>query len=151
MTHAASVGRSLRQIVALVVTAVLTLSLSAVITVTSANQAAASCSASPFGGTWRSSDDRLSRIDIWQGDDCHLYARAWSTCKYNASRDCSWGNRRMGDSPSRNFQFVNYSWNNASEVLQLRLQDRSHISVWDHTDYNNGKKVSITVWMYKSR
>ncbi|MEV5974306.1 hypothetical protein [Streptomyces sp. NPDC051921] len=56
----------------------------------------------------------------------------------------------MGDSPDPNFQFVTYNWSNASEVLQLRMQDRTHISVWDHTDFNDGDKESFTVRMTKS-
>ncbi|MEU1518401.1 hypothetical protein ABZ490_40725 [Streptomyces sp. NPDC005811] len=106
----------LRQIMAVLLTAALTLSLSMVLTVTSTKEAAASCSANRFNGTWRSSDARLKRIDVWQGEDCHLYA----------------------------------NWSNADEVLQLRMQDWYHISVWDSTDYHSGKKVSFTVAMYKS-
>ncbi|MFD9307659.1 hypothetical protein ACFWCB_34110 [Streptomyces sp. NPDC060048] len=150
MTQVSSARIPLRQIMAVLLTAVLTLSLSVVLTVTSTKEAAASCSANRFNGTWRSSDARLKRIDVWQGEDCHLYARAWSVCKNDSSRICSWGNRRMGDSPEPNFQFVGYNWNNADEVLHLRMQDRSHISVWDSTDYHSGKKVSFTVTMYKS-
>ncbi|MFG3349563.1 hypothetical protein ACGF1Z_31455 [Streptomyces sp. NPDC048018] len=150
MSHTSTAGRPLRQIMALLMTAALTLSLSAVLTVTSATKAAASCVANRFDGTWRSSDDRLSRIDVWQGEDCHLYARAWSTCEQDSSRDCSWGKRKMGESPDPNFQFFYYNWSNADEVLQLRMKDRTHISVWDHTDYHNGKKTSITVPMHKS-
>ncbi|MFB7866162.1 MULTISPECIES: hypothetical protein [unclassified Streptomyces] len=150
MSYASSVGRPLRQIMALLVTAALTLSLSAVITVTSAKEAAASCSADRFNGKWRSSDSRLKRIDIWQGEDCHLYAKAWSVCKHDKSRICSWGARRMGDSPDRNFQFFYYNWSNANEVLHLRMLDSSHISVWDRTDFHDGTKQTISVTMYKS-
>lgn len=152
MTQVSSARIPLRQIMAALVTAALTLSLSVVLTVTSAKEAAASCSANRFNGTWRSSDARLKRIDVWQGNDCHLYARAWDVCANDSSHICSWGNRRMGDSPDRNFQFVDYKWTDAEEVLQLWMQDwdRSHISVWDSTDYHSGKKVSFTVSMYKS-
>ncbi|WP_245608005.1 hypothetical protein [Streptomyces hokutonensis] len=151
MTQVSSARIPLRQITAVLLTAALTLSLSVVLTVTSTKEAAALCSASRFNGTWRSSDARLKRIDLWQGEDCHLYARAWSVCENDASYICSWGKRRTGDSPEPNFQFVGYNWSNADEVLQLRMQDTSHISVWDSTDYHNGKKVSFTVTMYKSR
>ncbi|MGW5420511.1 hypothetical protein [Streptomyces sp. NPDC003943] len=150
MSHASAVGRPLRQIMALLVTAALTLSLSAVITVTSAKDAAALCSANRFNGKWRSSDPRLKRIDVWQGEDCHLYARAWSVCEHDKSLICSWGNRRMGDSPDPNFQFFYYNWSNANEVLQLRMKDTSHISVWDRTDFNDGTNQTISVTMYKS-
>ncbi|WP_407841850.1 hypothetical protein ACE1OC_00590 [Streptomyces sp. DSM 116496] len=44
----------------------------------------------------RSSDTRLKRINVWQGENCHLYARAWSVCKNDSSRICSWGNRLSG-------------------------------------------------------
>lgn len=151
MTRVSSARIPLRQIMAVLLAAALTLSLSVVLTVTSTNEAAALCSASRFNGTWRSSDARLKRIDVWQGEDCHLYARAWSVCESDSSYICSWGNRRMGDSPEPNFQFVGYNWSNADEVLQLRMRDMSHISVWDSTDYHIGKKVSFTVTMYKSR
>ncbi|AKN73609.1 hypothetical protein QR97_31055 [Streptomyces sp. PBH53] len=150
MTQVSSARIPLRQFMAVLLTAALTLSLSVILTVTSTKEAAASCSANRFNGTWRSSDARLKRIDVWQGGDCHLYARAWSVCEHDSSRICSWGNRRMGDSPEPNFQFVGYNWNNASEVLHLRMQNRSRISVWDSTDYHNGKKVSFTVTMWKS-
>jgi hypothetical protein len=143
---------SLRQIIAVFVTAALTLSLSVTLTVTSAKQASASCvaSASGFGGTWRSSDDRLSRIDVWPGEDCQLYARAWSTCEDNARRDCSWGNKEL-KAGSQNFRFFYYNWSNANEVLHLRLKDKTHMSVWDHVDYKSGKKTSFTVVMVKDR
>ncbi|WP_137993341.1 hypothetical protein [Streptomyces vilmorinianum] len=120
-------------------------------TLTSAKDASASCAASPFAGRWRSSDDRLSRIDVWHGQDCRLYAKAWSTCKHDATRDCSWGTKQLEDTPSRNFRFFFYNWNNASEVLQLTLKDRDRLSVWDHIDYTSGKKVSFTVSMVKDR
>ncbi|MGW6688572.1 hypothetical protein [Streptomyces sp. NPDC054961] len=141
----------LPRVTALLVTAALALPLSVAFTLTSAADASASCVASPFAGRWRSSDDRLSRIDMWQGEDCQLYAKAWSTCKADTTRDCSWGSRpsEVQSSPNRNFRFFSYSWNNASEVLQLRLQDKSHMSVWDHTEYTSGKDVSITVPMVK--
>ncbi|WP_208903851.1 hypothetical protein [Streptomyces incarnatus] len=154
MTQVSSARIPLRQIMALLLTAALTLSLSVVLTVTSTKEAAALCSASRFNGTWRSSDARLKRIDVWQGGEefgCHLYAKAWSVCENDSSYICSWGSRRMGDSPEPNFQFVGYNWSNADEVLQLRMQDGSHISVWDSTDYHDGKNVSFTVAMYKSR
>ncbi|MGW6393876.1 hypothetical protein ACWFR1_26025 [Streptomyces sp. NPDC055103] len=151
MTQVTSARMSLRQIMAVLLTAALTLSLSVVLTVTSAKEAVASCSASPFNGKWRSSDARLKRIDMWQGEDCHLYVKAWSVCENDSSRICSWGSKRTGDSPEPNFQFVGYNWSNADEVLHLRLKDSSHLSVWDSTDYHNGKKVSFTVTMYRSR
>ena len=138
----------MRRIIAVFVMAALTLSLSVTLTVTSAKQASASCLASVFGGTWRSSDDRLSRIDVWQGEDCQLYARAWSTCEDNARFDCSWGKRKL-EFGSQNFRFFYYNWSNANEVLHLRLKDRTHMSVWDHVDYNSGKKTSFTVVMVK--
>ncbi|MFE9558358.1 hypothetical protein ACFYMW_31575 [Streptomyces sp. NPDC006692] len=151
MTQVSSARIPLRQIMAVLLAAALTLSLSVVLTVTSTEEAAALCSASRFNGMWSSSDARLERIDVWQGEDCHLYARAWSVCENDSSHICSWGNRRTGDSPDPNFQFVGYNWSNADEVLQLRMKDTSHISVWDSTDYHNGSKVSFTVPMYKSR
>ncbi|MER7516580.1 hypothetical protein [Streptomyces sp. NPDC126499] len=150
MSHASAVGRPLRQIMALLVTVALTLGLSAVMTVTSSKDAAALCSADRFNGKWRSSDPRLKRIDIWQGEDCRLYARAWSVCEHDKSRICSWGTRRMGDSPEPNFRFFYYNWSNANEVLHLRMKDRSHISVWDRTDFHDGTKQTISVTMYKS-
>ncbi|MET9676064.1 hypothetical protein ABZY68_23670 [Streptomyces sp. NPDC006482] len=136
---------------ALLLTAALTLSLSVLLSLSSAKQASALCVASGFSGTWRSSDDRLSRIDVWHGEDCRLYARAWSTCEHDATRDCRWGNKELQATESRNFRFFSYNWSNANEVLQLRLKDKTHMSVWDHTDYNSGKKVSFTVLMVKSR
>lgn len=152
MTHASSVRRPLRQMTALFLTTALTLSLSALMTLTSAKQASALCVASGFAGTWRSSDDRLSRIDIWHGEDCGLYARAWSTCEHDATRDCKWaGTKELKATESKNFRFFYYNWSNADEVLQLRLKDKTHMSVWDHTDYHSGKKVSFTVPMVKSR
>ncbi|MFF5788726.1 hypothetical protein ACFY8P_27640 [Streptomyces sp. NPDC012693] len=151
MTHASTVRRPLRQLLAMFLTAALTLSLSALVTLTSANQASALCVASGFSGTWRSSDDRLSRIDVWYGEDCTQYAKAWSTCEHNASRDCPWGTKTLRSGDSKNFRFFYYNWNDANEVLHLRLQDRTHMSVWDSTDYHNGKKVSFTVSMVKSR
>ncbi|WP_157876978.1 hypothetical protein [Streptomyces graminilatus] len=150
MTQVSSARIPLRQLMAMLLTVALTFSLSVVLTVTSAKEAAASCSANRFDGKWRSSDARLKRIDVWQGDDCHLYAKAWSVCKNDPSFICSWGSRRMGDSPDPNFQFVGYNWSNADEVLHLRMQDWYHISVWDHTEYNNGEQVSFTVPMYRS-
>ncbi|MEU6931928.1 hypothetical protein [Streptomyces sp. NPDC046385] len=150
MTQVSSARIPLRQLMAVLLTAALTLSLSVVLSVTSAKEAVASCSANRFDGTWRSSDARLKRIDIWQGEDCHLYARAWSVCENDASRICSWGNRRMGDSPDPNFQFVGYNWSDADEVLQLRMQDTSQISVWDNTDYHSGQNVNFTVPMHRS-
>ncbi|MFG2640899.1 hypothetical protein ACGFYP_08015 [Streptomyces sp. NPDC048370] len=149
MTHASSLRRPLRQLMALLMTAALTLSLSVVVTLTSATQASASCVASGFGGTWRSSDDRLSRIDVWPGEDCQLYARAWSTCEHDSTRDCSWGNKKLEATPERNFRICNYTWSNASEVLQLTLKSKTRISVYDLTDYNSGKRVGFRISMYK--
>ncbi|MFH9086729.1 hypothetical protein [Streptomyces sp. NPDC017673] len=131
----------------------LTLFFAVALTLTSAKHASALCVASGFSGTWRSSDDRLSRIDVWPGEDCRLYAKAWSTCPNNATRDCSWDSRSkvLEATPTRNFRFVSYSWSNASEVLQLRLKDSAHLSVWDHIDFTSGRKDSFTVAMVKSR
>lgn len=56
----------------------------------------------------------------------------------------------MGDSPDPNFQFFSYNWSNANEVLQLRMKDTSHISVWDPTDFNDGTNQIISLTMYKS-
>lgn len=59
-------------------------------------------------GTWRSSDDRLSGIDEWPSEeDCRLYARAWSTCEDNATRDCLWGtgSKEVQAISDRNFRF----------------------------------------------
>ncbi|MFE5791139.1 hypothetical protein ACFQ8C_01050 [Streptomyces sp. NPDC056503] len=151
MTQVFSARNPLRQIMAVFLTVALTFSLSVVLTVTSAKEAAASCSASQFNGKWLSSHWRLKRIDVWQGGDCHLYAKAWFACENDSAHICSWGGRRTGDSPDRNFQFVTYNWSDSNEVLQLRMQDRSHISVWDGITYHNGKKVSFTIPMYKSR
>ncbi|WP_406065908.1 hypothetical protein OG462_40690 [Streptomyces sp. NBC_01077] len=151
MTHASPARSTLRQILALLVTAALTLSLSVILSFTSEKRASASCVASGFGGTWRSSDDRLSRIDVWPGEDCNLYARAWSTCKADATRDCSWGNKKLQATPERNFRFFYYNWSNANEVLHLRLKDKTHMSVWDRTDYTSGRNVTITLLMVKDR
>nr|WSX50758.1 hypothetical protein OG409_18515 [Streptomyces sp. NBC_00974] len=151
MTHVLRARSQLRRITALFVTAALASSLSVVVTLTSAKDASALCVASPFSGRWRSSDNRLSRIDLWQGEDCQLYAKAWSTCEGDATHDCSWGSRSklVTSTPDRNFRFFSYSWNNASEVLQMRLQGKTHMSVWDHTEYNSGKQVSFTAPMVK--
>ncbi|MFD5798315.1 hypothetical protein ACFWIO_33260 [Streptomyces diastatochromogenes] len=151
MTHVVSACRRLRRIMVLFVAAALTLSLSVTLTLTSAKHASASCAAGGFEGTWRSSDDRLSRIDVWPGEDCRLYAKAWSTCENNSTRDCSWGSRpkELQATPDRNFRFFSYNWNNADEVLQLTLRDSAHLSVWDHTEYTSGRNVSFTVWMVK--
>jgi hypothetical protein len=138
----------MRRIIAVFVMAALTLFLSVTLTVTSAKQASASCVASVFGGTWRSSDDRLSRIDVWHGQDCQLYARAWSTCEDNAMLDCPWAKRKL-EFGSQTFRFVGYKWSNASEVLHLKLKDKTHMSVWDGITYNSGKKTSFTVVMVK--
>ncbi|WP_125644995.1 hypothetical protein [Streptomyces sp. WAC06614] len=126
----------------------MTLPLAAAVTVLPAGQASASCVANPFAGTWRSSDDRLSRIDLWQGDDCGLRARPYSTCERDRTRDCAWDVKRV-EGPGGNFRFVNYRWNNATEVLQMRLQNRTHMSVWDHTEYTSGRDVTFTVVMNK--
>jgi hypothetical protein len=138
----------MRRIIAVFVAAALTLSLSVTLTVTSAKHASASCVASVFGGTWRSSDDRLSRIDVWHGQDCQLYAKAWSTCEDNTRLDCSWGKKKL-QYGSQTFRFIDYNWSNADEVLHLKLKDKTHMSVWDHVEYNSGKKTSFTVVMVK--
>lgn len=138
----------MRRIIAVFVMAALTLSLSVTLTVTSAKQASASCAASRFEGTWRSSDDRLSRIDVSPGQDCQLYAKAWSTCEDNARLDCSWGKRKL-QAGSPTFKFVEYNWSNASELLHLKLQDKTHMSVRDLIEYNSDKKTSFTVAMVK--
>ncbi|MFF5705529.1 hypothetical protein ACFY7H_24015 [Streptomyces sp. NPDC012794] len=153
MTHVSSAGSPLRRIIALFVTAALTLSLSVTVTFVSAEQASALCVANNFSGRWRSSDGRLSRIDVWHGENCQLYAKAWSRCKGDPSRDCSWDRRGkvLQATPDRNFRFFSYEWNDATEVVQLRLKDRSHLAAWDHTDYNSGKKESFWVQMVKDR
>ncbi|MGW7098746.1 hypothetical protein [Streptomyces sp. NPDC054838] len=151
MTHVSSPGSPLRRIMALFVTAALTLSLSATVTLVSAKHASALCVTNAFSGRWRSSDGRLSRIDVWPGENCQLYAKAWSRCQDNASLDCSWDRRGMElqGTPDRNFRFVSYKWNNANEVVQLHLKDSSHLAAWDHTDYNSGRTDSFWVQMVK--
>ncbi|GGV06404.1 hypothetical protein GCM10010260_49960 [Streptomyces filipinensis] len=153
MTHVSSVRSPLRRIIALFAVGALALSLSVTLTLTSAKHASALCLASKFAGTWRSSDDRLSRIDVWSGEDCGLYARAWSTCRNDSTRDCSWDSRskKLQDTPDRNFRFFSYNWSNADEVLQLTLKSASNLSAFDHIDYTSGKKVSFTVSMTKDR
>ena len=148
MVHVSSARGPLRGVTALLAGAAFILSLAAVLTVTSAKHASASCVASGFAGTWRSSDDRLSRIDVWHGEDCGLRIKAYSTCEHDSTKDCSWGTRRL-EGPGGNFRFANYQWNNGSEVLQLRLQDSTHMSVWDHTDYTSEPDVTFTVVMNK--
>ncbi|MFF7357469.1 MULTISPECIES: hypothetical protein [Streptomyces] len=153
MTHVSSARSPLRRIIALFAVGALTLSLSVTLTLASARHASALCIASRFAGTWRSSDDRLSRIDVWSGEDCGLYARAWSTCRSDATRDCSWSSRskKLQDTPDRNFRFFYYNWNNANEVLQLTLKSANNLSVFDHIDWTSGKKESFTVSMTKDR
>ncbi|WP_448315359.1 hypothetical protein [Streptomyces sp. CO7] len=152
MTQAAPHRSRPRRLLTLLVTTALLLPVSVTVTLTAAGPASASCAASPFAGRWRSPDPRLSRIDIWHGEDCQLYAKAWSRCEHDASRNCSWGSRgkalQGGGGPS--FRFFYYNWSDADEVLQLRLRDGSHISVWDHVDYHSGADDSYTVPMTKS-
>ncbi|MFJ3926464.1 hypothetical protein [Streptomyces sp. NPDC090022] len=145
-------GALRRRTTALFAATTLTLSLSATVTLASAGPASALCVANSFTGKWTSSDDRLSRIDVWHGNDCRLYLKAWSTCKNNARRDCPWnyGSTELKGTPERNFRFADFQWNNASEVLQLRLQTKTRMSVWDRTLYNSGKDVRFTVQMTKS-
>jgi hypothetical protein len=133
--------------------AAMLLPVSVVVTLTSASPASASCSASPFTGKWLSSSSRLRRIDVWfGGDDCQLYAKAWSKCKNDPTRVCSWSSRSKalqgGGGP--NFRFFYYNWSDSNEVLHLRLQDSTHMSVWDHIDYDSGEKWSTTVPMTKA-
>ncbi|MGW1768868.1 hypothetical protein ACWCQL_33100 [Streptomyces sp. NPDC002073] len=153
MAPVTSARGRLARITALFVTAVLMLPLSVALTIVSATHASASCVANAYSGRWRSSDDRLSRIDVWSGEDCGLYVKVWSTCESDASRDCSWGSRPkvLEGTPNPNFRFVSYTWNNASEVLHLKLQNSTRMSVWDHTEYHSGREVSFTVWMDKDR
>ncbi|MEU3408093.1 hypothetical protein ABZ766_29665 [Streptomyces sp. NPDC006670] len=151
MTHVSSAGGPLRLIVTLFVTAALTLSFAVTLTLASSHHASASCAANSYTGQWRSTDGRLKRIDVRPGgDDCQLYATAWSTCQNDASRICSWGARQLQGSPDPNFRFFSYQWNNASEVIQLHLQDGSHLRAWDSTDYNSGSRDSFWVSMTKS-
>ncbi|MFE1196742.1 hypothetical protein ACFW6E_28910 [Streptomyces olivaceoviridis] len=153
MTQVFPARSPLRRTTALFSATALTLLFTVVLTLTSARHASALCVASGFSGTWRSSDDRLSRIDVWSGEDCRLYARAWSTCPNDTTRDCSWSSRSkvLQATPDRNFRFFSYNWSNASEVLQLTLKDSAHMSVWDHVDYTSGRKDSFTVAMVKDR
>lgn len=151
MTHAYSARSPLRRIMSLFMTAALMLSLSVTLSLTTAGNASAICAASGFEGRWRSSSDRLSRIDVWAGQDCSLHAQAWSTCKYDSTRDCAWGTRRLESTPVRNFRFITYTWSNADEVLQLTLQDWSNLKVYRHKHYHSGEKYAFTVWMVKDR
>ncbi|CAM5414082.1 hypothetical protein ACFZBM_38715 [Streptomyces lavendulae] len=153
MTHVSSPGSSLHRIMALFVTAAMTLSLSVTVTFISAKSASALCIANDFSGRWRSSDSRLSRIDVWPGEDCQLYAKAWSRCEGDASRDCSWSRRanELQSTPDRNFRFFTQGWNNATEVVQLHLKSKSRLAAWDSTDYNSGKRDSFWVQMVKDR
>ncbi|MEU2419679.1 hypothetical protein ABZ619_01240 [Streptomyces sp. NPDC007851] len=135
---------------ALFVAVSLTLSLTVVLTLASAKRASALCGTTGFEGTWSSSDGRLSEIDVWPGAGCNLYARAWSTCENDPTSDCSWGTKKLSATPDPKFRFFYYNWSDADEVLQLTLKnDRTHLSVWDHTDYHSGQKSSIAVSMVK--
>ncbi|MFF3405221.1 hypothetical protein ACFYW8_03190 [Streptomyces sp. NPDC002742] len=137
---------------ALLITAALTLSLSVTFTLTSAKQAAACLATSNLPGKWYSSNDRLSRIDVWVSDSCGLYIRAYSTCDYDATKDCPWdGGRSKKLSPSRyvaGAQYAKYTWNNASEQLRL-ARESAYLSVQDHIEWKSGKIENFTVRMSK--
>ncbi|MEU7060717.1 hypothetical protein [Streptomyces sp. NPDC046197] len=137
---------------ALLVTAALTLSLSVTFMLTSAKQAAACLTTSKLPGTWHSSNDRLSRIDVFVSESCGLSIRAYSTCDYDATKDCPWdGGRTKKLSPSRyvaGAQYATYTWNNASE--QLRMTRKStYVSVEDYIKWKSGKTENFTVSMSK--
>ncbi|MFF2195361.1 hypothetical protein [Streptomyces sp. NPDC058157] len=150
MTHVSSAGGPLRRLITLLVAAVLALPFSVALTLASAHHASASCAANDFVGKWRSSDSRLKRIDVRPGEDCQLTATAWSTCQDDASKICSWGTKTLEGGGGPNFRFFQYRWNNASEVIQLHLQDSTHLRAWDSTDYNSGSRDSFWVPMTKS-
>lgn len=152
MTLVGSARSPISRTMALLITAALTLSLAVTFTLTSAKQAAACLSASKLPGKWYSSNDRLSRIDVWVSDSCGLYMRAYSTCDYDATKDCPWdGGRSKKLSPSRyvaDAQYAKYTWNNASEQLRL-ARDSAHLSVQDIIKWNSGKEENFTVRMNK--
>ncbi|MGW7819967.1 hypothetical protein ACWGLF_17885 [Streptomyces puniciscabiei] len=154
MTPASATRSPLRRIMALFVAVTSTLSLSVMLTVTSATHASALCAATGFEGTWISTDDRLSRIDVWLGggEGCHLFAKAWHTCPNDPTSDCplSKNNKELHETPQRNFKFFYYNFSDRNQVLQLRLQtNRTDMSVWDHVDFHDGRQDSFTVLMTK--
>ncbi|QIY93185.2 hypothetical protein HEP87_01950 [Streptomyces sp. S1D4-11] len=136
----------------MLITAALTLSLSVTFMLASAKQAAACLTTSKLPGTWHSSDDRLSRIDVSVSESCGLYFRAYSTCDYDATKDCPWdGGRTKKLSPSRyvaGAQYAKYTWNNASEQLRL-TRESTYLSVQDYIEWKSGKIENFTVRMFK--
>ncbi|WP_189714137.1 hypothetical protein [Streptomyces phaeofaciens] len=137
---------------ALLITAALTLSLSVTFTLVSAKQAAACLTTSQLPGKWYSSNDRLSRIDVTVSESCGLYVRAYSTCDYDATKDCAWDKGRTKKlSPSRyvaGAQYAKYTWNNATEQLRL-TRDSAYLSVQDYIKWNSGETENFTVRMHR--
>ncbi len=150
MTHVSFARSPLPRVMALLITAALTLSLSVAFTLVSANQAAACLTTSQLPGKWYSSNDRLSRVDVNVSESCGLYVRAYSTCDHDSTRDCPWDNGRTKKlSPSKyvpGAQYAWYTWNNASEQLRLN-RDSNYLSVQDHIEWKSGKVENFTVRM----
>ncbi|MFI1533254.1 hypothetical protein [Streptomyces anandii] len=137
---------------ALFVAVAFTVALSGTLTLTSATGASALCSSTGCEGNWRSKpvDSRLTSIDVWPGGGCHLYAEAWRRCEKDPTMECSLGSRELQATPAKNFRFFYYNWSDRNQVLQVTLRtDKAHLSIWDHTDFNDGRQVSFTVLMVK--